>query len=230
MLLPSMPLLLLLLLVLLLLLLQTAFLLCEFLLLFHGLELLLELRNTRASSQHEENTLINIFLKQQWHLWTSAASILLWWTIQYLSVKTKLTLCCNVLLHTLPCWVVSSFLHSVMSIMFSTDLHYTIVVRYCFVHCGAVLFHCPPYNCAVQCWPWGAPGAEPGADGSTSHAASGTRWLVAASGSAAASEWGAAPAAAASPTVLGPSLAPPSSDLCAGPTEIRAPQPMARLA
>lgn len=82
----------------------------------------------------------------------------------------------------------------------------------------------------MQWWPWGAPGAEPGADGSTSRAASGTRWLVAASGSAAASEWGAAPAAAASPTILGLSLAQASSGLYAGPTETQVPQLMARLA
>lgn len=66
MLLSPMPLLLLLLLVLLLLLLQTALLLRKFLLLFHGLELLLELRHTQAPSQHEGSTLINIFLKRQW--------------------------------------------------------------------------------------------------------------------------------------------------------------------
>ena len=69
MLLSPMPLLLLLLLVLLLLLLlQTALLLCEFLLLFHGLELLLELRNMQDSTQHKGSTLINIFLKPQWRL------------------------------------------------------------------------------------------------------------------------------------------------------------------
>lgn len=51
MLLSPMPLLLLLLLILLLLL-QTTLLLCKFLLLFHGLELLLELRNMQSSSQH----------------------------------------------------------------------------------------------------------------------------------------------------------------------------------
>lgn len=61
-----MPLLLLLqlvLLLLLLLLLQTTLLLCKFLLLLHGLKLLLELRNTQALSQHEASTLINIYFK-----------------------------------------------------------------------------------------------------------------------------------------------------------------------
>lgn len=62
MLLSPMPLLLFFQLVLMLLLLQTALLLCEFLLLLHGLELLLELRNMQVSSQHEESMLINIFL------------------------------------------------------------------------------------------------------------------------------------------------------------------------
>lgn len=66
MLLSPMPLLLLLLLVLLLLLLQTTLLLCKFLLLFHGLELLLELRNMQTSSQHIGSALINILLKRQW--------------------------------------------------------------------------------------------------------------------------------------------------------------------
>ena len=60
MLLSPMPLLLLLLLALLLLL-QTTLLLYKFLLLLHGLELVLELRNTQASSQHEDNTLTNTF-------------------------------------------------------------------------------------------------------------------------------------------------------------------------
>lgn len=78
--------------------------------------------------------------------------------------------------------------------------------------------------------PWGVPGAEPGADGSAFRAASGTRWLVAASGSAAASEWGEAPAAAASPRDQGLSPAPASSDRCEGPAEKEAPRPMARLA
>lgn len=130
-----MPLLLLLLLVLLLLL-QTALLLCEFLLLFHGLKLLLELRNMPASSQHKGCTLINIFLKQQWHLWSSAASILLWWAIWYLSVETKLTVCCKVLLNTPSCWVVSSSLHFVMlfwDIMFSPALWHAVL-------CSAILF------------------------------------------------------------------------------------------
>lgn len=242
MLLSPMPLLLLLLLVLLLLLLQTTLLLCKFLLLFHGLELLLELRNMQTSSQHIGSALINILLKRQWLVWTSAVSILLWWTILCSSVKTKLTLFCNVLLHTLPCCAELSLLFctSVMlswAIMFSTDLHYAMLccaLLFCTLCCCAVplctLLCCPPYNCSVQCRPWGAPGAEPGADGSTSHAASGTRWLVAASGSAVASEWGAAPAAAASPKVPDLSLAPASSDQCASPTEIRVPQPMARLA
>lgn len=53
MLLSPMPLQLLLLLVLLLLLLQTALFLSEFLLLFHGLELLLELGNMQANRQHD---------------------------------------------------------------------------------------------------------------------------------------------------------------------------------
>lgn len=52
-------LLLLVLLLLLLLLLQTTLLLCKFLLLFHGLELLLELKYMQASSQ--QSTLINMF-------------------------------------------------------------------------------------------------------------------------------------------------------------------------
>lgn len=58
-----MPLLLLLLLVLLLLLLQTTLLLCKFLLLFHGLELLLKLRNKQALHQHEDSTLIKHIFK-----------------------------------------------------------------------------------------------------------------------------------------------------------------------
>lgn len=105
------------------------------------------------------------------------------------------------------------------------------------VLCSTVLYTvlgpaalCPPCKHSMQRWPWGALGAEPGADGSTSRAASGTRWLVAASGSAAASEWGAAPAAAASPTFPGQSLTPASSDRYAGPTETGTPQPTARLA
>lgn len=86
------------------------------------------------------------------------------------------------------------------------------------------LWKCP----AALYRPWGVPGAEPGADGSTFRAASGTHWWVAVSGSAAASEWGAAPAAAASPTALGPSLAPASSGQCAGLAVIRAPRWAAR--
>lgn len=88
------------------------------------------------------------------------------------------------------------------------------------------LWTCP----AAWYRPWGVPGAEPGADGSTFRAASGTRWWVAVSGSAAASGWGAAPAAVASPTALGPSLAPASSGQCAGLAVIRVPRSAARLA
>lgn len=151
--------------------------------------------------------------------------------------------CCSVMYCSTPWLAVLScfFFSALCNVVLSYNVfHWSAVchavlcsaVLYTVVLCWATVYTAvlsSMYDCSVQCWPWGAPGAEPGADGSASHAASGTRWLVAASGSAAASEWGAAPAAAASPTALGPNLTPASWDLYAGPTEIKDPQPMARL-
>lgn len=182
-LLSPMPLLLLLLLILLLLLLllQTTLFLCQFLLLLHGLELLLKLRNAHTARQQTE----------KYHLKAPVNFCSIYFAGMGCSPPI---ICC--------CYTISP--------------------------CRLILYSL--WKCPVQYWPWGVPGAEPGADGSTFHAASGTHWWVAVSGSAAASEWGAAPAAAASPTALGPSLAPASSGQCAGLAVIRAPRSAARPA
>lgn len=181
-LLSPMPLLLLLLLILLLLLLQTTLFLCQFLLLLHGLELLLKLRNVHTACQQTE----------KYHLKAPVNFC----SIYFAGMGCSLPIiCCTYTIS--PCRLIS----------------YS-------------LWTCP----AAWYRPWGVPGAEPGADGSTFRAASETRWWVAVSGSAAASGWGAAPAAVASPTALGPSLAPASSGRCAGLVVIRAPRSAARLA